>query len=433
MSSVMETQPSSVSGSRTREREAVRDPARILYVEQNIDGTVGGSYRSLLFLLRGLDRRAYQPIVTFYRHHELLGAYKEAGVETMVLPYPRFFDMVTPLADMGVLGRVLRPFAKLLQKALNLTIYTVMLLRHAWLLVIKRIDILHLNNGVTVGHDFLIPAKMLGLPSIIHQRGITPVPRWCTWLARRADHVICVSEAARENLLEHGLLPERTTAIHNGMDPDALRRQITRDVATVRASLGIRPDELVVGLAGMIRVWKGQIVLVKAMALLKNTHPYLRALIMGAISDYSGDIEYLNEIREFIREHELDRTVMLLDYQSNAPEFLQTFDIMVHTAIAPEPFSRVVIEGMALGRPIVASSTGGTPEAIDHGVSGLLVPPNDPEALASQIALLADRPELRETLGRGAIEKLERRFHIRSHVARTEAIYAGLLGARQES
>src|SRR5688572_22611140 len=432
MSSVMGTQPSSVSESRVQ--EAVGSPARILYVEQNIDGTVGGSYRSLLFLLRGLDRRAYQPIVAFYRENELLGAYKDAGVETMVLAYPRFFDLVTPLADSGVLGSVLKPFAKVVQKALNLTMYTVMVLRHASLLIVKRIDILHLNNGVTVGHDFLIPAKLLGKPSIIHQRGITPVPRWCIWLARRADHVICVSEAARENLLEHGLWPDRTTAIHNGMDPDALRRQITRNTATVRASLGIRPEELIVGLAGMIRVWKGQMVLVKAMALLHKTHPHLRAVIMGGIADqHQADVAYLKEIREFIREHGLDRSVLLLDYQSNAPEFLQIFDIMVHTAIDPEPFSRVVIEGMALARPIVASATGGTPEAIDHGVSGLLVPANDPEALASQIALLADRPDMRNTLGRGAVEKLERRFHIRSHVARTEAIYAGLLGDKQPS
>jgi glycosyltransferase involved in cell wall biosynthesis len=429
MSSVIGTKPSPLS--ETRAREVVGSPKRILYVEQNIDGTVGGSYRSLLFLLRGLDRTAYQPIVLFYRHNELLGAYKDAGVETMVFAYPRFFDLVTPLAGKGVIGAIARPFAKVVQKTLNLTMYVVMVLRHASLLIVKRIDILHLNNGVTVGHEFLIPAKLLGRGVIIHQRGITPVKRWYVWLARRADHVICVSEAARENLLEHGLWPDKTTAIHNGMDPDALRRQIKRDVATVRESIGIRPDELIVGLAGMIRVWKGQMVLVKAMALLKKTHPQLRAVIMGGIADqHKDDVAYLNEIKDYIREHGLDRSVLLLDYQSNAPEYLQIFDIMVHTAIDPEPFSRVVIEGMALGRPIVASATGGTPEAIDHGVSGLLVPANDPEALASQIALLADNPDMRDSLGRGAVEKLERRFHIRSHVARTEAIYAGLLGGK---
>src|SRR5688572_13899599 len=298
MSSVMGTQPSSVSESRVQ--EAVGSPARILYVEQNIDGTVGGSYRSLLFLLRGLDRTSYTPIVAFYREHDLIGAFYEAGCETMLLAYPRTFDLRSPLRARGIVGAVLMPFALLAQKLLNGTMFGGLVLRNMYVMLMNRIDILHLNNGVTVGSDLLIPAKLLGIKCILHQRGITPVPRWCAWLAKHADHVICVSEAARENLLAHGLIPEKTTAIHNGMDPDALRRQIKRDVATVRNSLGILPGQLVVGLAGMIRVWKGQMVLVKAMALLRKSHPQLRAVIMGGIADqHAEDVVYLNQIREY--------------------------------------------------------------------------------------------------------------------------------------
>jgi glycosyltransferase involved in cell wall biosynthesis len=101
------------------------------------------------------------------------------------------------------------------------------------------------------------------------------------------------------------------------MDPDALRRQIKRDVATVRESIGIRPDEHDRRPGWHDPVWKGQMVLVKAMALLKKTHPQLRAVIMGGIADqHKDDVAYLNEIKDYIREHGLDQSVLLLDYQS---------------------------------------------------------------------------------------------------------------------
>jgi glycosyltransferase involved in cell wall biosynthesis len=103
---------------------------------------------------------------------------------------------------------------------------------------------------------------------------------------------------------------------------------------------------------------------------------------------------------------------------------------MVHTAVDPEPFSRVVIEGMALGRPIVASATGGTPEAIEDGECGLLVPAGDPAALAGGIARLVDHPELRAAFGAAATQKVQRRFLIETHISRTEDVYRDFVGHR---
>jgi glycosyltransferase involved in cell wall biosynthesis len=208
---------------------------------------------------------------------------------------------------------------------------------------------------------------------------------------------------------------------------EALLGQIRRDPETVRMALGIPPERRIVGLAGMIRPWKGQMVLVKAMELVKNRHPEALALIMGGVSDQDPrDREYYEQICAYIHDRELAHWIRLLEYQPNAPEFLQTFDVMVHTAIDPEPFSRVVIEGMALERPIVASATGGTPEAIVDGVSGFLVPADDPDALAERIGVLLDRDDLRMRFGRTARETVEEKFLIQGHIARTQAVYDGL-------
>jgi glycosyltransferase involved in cell wall biosynthesis len=420
-----------VSGARegTAVAQAAR-PRRILYVEQNVDGTTGGSYRSLLFLLRGLDRTAFTPIVAFYREHELLGDYQGAGCRTMLLWYPKPFNFTGGVRRLGALGRLLLPIAALLQKAVNVAwVSGALFVRNLRLLLRERVDVLHLNNGVTVGAEFLVAARLLGLKTVIHQRGITPVPRWCSWLSRKADHVICVSDAARDNLIENGLLPERCTAIHNGINMEALRRQIKRSPQEVRAAIGIEPGRRIVGLAGMIRPWKGQMVLVKAMEILKDRHPEALALIMGGVSDHDRrDREYYAEIVAYMKEHHLEGCIRLLDYQPNAPEFLQIFDVMVHTAIDPEPFSRVVIEGMALERAIVGSATGGTPEAIVDGTSGYLVPADDPAALAARVSDLLQHEDRRRAFGIAARERVEERFHIQGHIARTEAVYKGLEG-----
>jgi glycosyltransferase involved in cell wall biosynthesis len=398
---------------------------RILYVEQNRDGTIGGSYRSLLLLLQGLDHQIYLPIVAFYRGHELLDDFRRAGCRTLVLWYPTPIDLTTPLRGIGAPGRLLLPLFRLLQKVLNFWWVSIPLfVRNVALLLRERIDILHLNNGVGVGAEFLVAAKLLGLKCVIHQRGIGPLPKRGLQLARRVDHIICVSDAARQNLIEHGLDRERCSAVHNGISLADVEGQIRRDRMAVKSALGLAPETLVIGLAGMIRRWKGQMVLVRAVERLQPSQTSVKVLIMGGVSDrYPRDRAYLDEVCAFIREHDLEDRIMILDHQPNAMEFLQVFDIMVHAAIDPEPFSRAVIEGMALGLPIVASSTGGTPEAIQDGVSGFLVPPDDPDALAERIDLLLRRPDLREAFGRAARETVQRKFLIEQHVSRTQDIY----------
>jgi glycosyltransferase involved in cell wall biosynthesis len=410
--------------------QATSSPLRVLYVEQNVDGTTGGSYRSLLYLVKGLDKQAYTPLVAFYREHELLDEYRAAGCRTMLLSYPRPIDFVTPTAALGAVGRLLSPLVRLAQRVGNLFWMSVFLFFRGLLLLRReRIQVLHLNNGVSVGNEWLVASRLLGIRCVIHQRGIAPITPWSAWLARRADHVISVSEAARQNLIGQGLSPERCTAIHNGINMKELLDKVQRTPRQVRDGLGIGTDKVIVGLAGMIRPWKGQMVLVQAMAELHGRYPQILALIMGGVSDTEpADRIYLSQLRDYIDAHDLRSCVTILDYQANAPEFLQTFDVMVHTAVDPEPFSRVVIEGMALGRPIVASATGGTPEAIDDGVCGLLVAGGDPHALADRIARLVDDPALRATLGRAAREKVERRFLIQGHVSRTEDVYRRLAG-----
>jgi glycosyltransferase involved in cell wall biosynthesis len=318
----------------------------------------------------------------------------------------------------------------LLQKALNFTRGSLSLIaRYLSLFARERVAILHLNNGVMSGTELLVAARMLGVRTIVHQRGIQPLPSSFRSIRRLIDHVISVSDAARDHLVHHGLDRAKCTTVHNGIEPAEFRATVTRDATSVRASLGIPADAMVVGNAGMVKAWKGQHVLVEAMGRLRETHPNAYCLIVGGTSDsYEGDTTYLNRILACVQEYGLENRVRILGYQAVVADFLQVFDVMVHTSIEPEPFSRSVLEGMTMGRAMVATRTGGTPEAIEHGVTGLLVEPNDADGMAAAIDDLLRHPDRRAELGRRAQRRIDERFSIQTNVASTQRIYEQVLG-----
>jgi glycosyltransferase involved in cell wall biosynthesis len=405
-------------------------PKTILYLERNRDGTIGGSYRSLLYLIQLLDRQRYHPIVVFYRDHHLVEEFRKAGCKVLLLDYPDAIRFVGDgEADDNFVGRYLCGAILLLQKIVNFFHGTVrVFVRDLLLLVRERVHLVHLNNGMLTEPELLIAGKLLGVKTVVHQRGIGPLPRSVKWLARLVDHVICVSDAARVNLIAHGVPSSKCTTIHNGIDPEKFLSGIKRSQQEVRKEIGVDEGCPIIGVAGMIRGWKGQLVLVKAMVEISKKHPNVRCLIIGGISDQNPfDKAYLEEIQNFIRDHCLEPWVKIIDYQPRIAEYMQIFDIMVHTAIDPEPFSRSVLEGMTLGRAMVATNTGGTPEAIEDGVSGILVPPNDPHALAEQIIRLLEDRALRAQLGQRAQARIRSHFQIARNVEATMQVYEALL------
>lgn len=406
---------------------------KILYLERNVDGTIGGSYRSLLYLVRLLDKSRYHPIAAFYREHHLIEEYRKSGCAVMILTCPPVIRLLDwcPSSTSRILSP-LRWSLQFLQKGLNFVFGTLRIFFMNVMLLLKEgIQVVHLNNGMRTAPELLFASKLLGVKTVVHQRGIGKLPKSIKWLAQLVDHVVCVSDAARLNLVQQGIPAQKCTTIHNGIAPDEFLAGITKTPKQVREALGLPADSLIIGVAGMIRGWKGQLVLVKAMVNVREKHPKAHCLIIGGVSDqHEGDRAYRDEILGFIRTHHLESQVTLIDYQPRIAEFIQVFDIMAHTAIDPEPFSRSVLEGMTLGRPIIATRTGGTPEAIEDGVSGILVPPNDPVVLAEKINMLLCSPDLRAHLGNQAQERIRKHFMIQSNVEATEQVYRTILQER---
>jgi len=388
---------------------------RILYIESNTDGTVGGSYHSLYFLTQGLDRRRFRPSVIFCHDHPLIPFFVESGVETRILSPPLPFQ----LPDNA--PRLLR----IVKSAINVNRFLISrALMFAVFLRREKISLLHLNNSVTRNHAWMLAAHLYGIPCITHQRGIN---RHYTKLDRRIggklDAVICISEAVKHNLVDNGFDPELLHVIYNGLDPG--RIQIREDREAVCNNLGIDGKKLVIGVLGNIKEWKGQEVAIRAVLRLRERHPDLVCLLVGDTAE--GDQYYAQRLKSLIHTNGLEKHVHFTGYQSNVADWLNLMTILVHTSTQPEPFGRIFLEAMAMRKPVIGSYAGAVPEIVEQGVTGLLYPPGDDQKLADAVNQLLNDPEKRRTMGDAGYKRLCGRFHIKKNIENTQNLYQQLL------
>jgi len=142
--------------------------------------------------------------------------------------------------------------------------------------------------------------------------------------------------------------------------------------------------------------------------------PEIRCLIVGGV--HRGGAEYAQELYRYVEEHGLNNNVIFTGFRNDIEDVVSTMDVIIHASINPEPFGRVILEGMALGKPVIATDIGGVPEFVQHGVTGQLVPPRDPKALADAIVeLLRDRLR-RDRLGNNGRLAVLQRFTVQRHV-----------------
>jgi glycosyltransferase involved in cell wall biosynthesis len=384
---------------------------RVLYVEGNDDGTIGGSYFSLLFLVSGLDRTRFEPLVVFAAENSLVPRFQATGAQTLIVP-------------VGARPRLSGRLGRLLARARNhFLTYLVMPRRLARILRRERIDLVHLNNTIRRNHAWMLAARLAGVPCITHERGLRRVFNASDRrLARKLGAVVCISSAVRENFVAHGLGDLPLVTIFNGLDPAQM--SCTRAPADVRAEIGAQPAARLIGIVGNIKPWKGQEVVIRAMGLLREEFPDLACVLIGDTSPNAA--VYREQITALTRELGIASRVHITGFRNDVPNYINALEIQVHASIDPEPFGRVLLEAMALSKPLVASNGGAVPEIVMHEHTGLLFEPGNPAALAAALrTLLADRPRA-AAMGAAGRARLLAEFSIRRNVELTQEIYERL-------
>jgi len=391
---------------------------RILFVEQNQDGTIGGSHHSLLLLVRYLDRTLFEPTVAFYQDNPLVPEFKRYA-RVVVLPAPP--PVRIRRGANARLGDPIGLAALGAQKLINaVRASAASLARVASVVAFHRPDLIHLNNCVLVGQDLLFAARVTGARCIVHQRGFaTP-----TGSVRGFDKVICISRDVHESLArEVPELAARAVQIYNGIDVEEYTREArTKDAASIRREFNVGPDDVLIGLVGNLQKWKGQDVLLDALPTLQSTGRW-RALLIGAAPVDAEGQAYHRRLLDQVAALGLADRVTFTGYRSDVSSIINALDVLVHTSVTPEPMGRVILEGMALGKPVIATDHGGPREIIEQGRSGFLVTPGDPAALAACLDRVLASADLRARIGSEAISHVAAHFSVTEYARRVQEVY----------
>lgn len=379
----------------------------VLYLLDYVE--LGGGETSFLNYLRALRRRVpdVHPIVALPHEGTVAQRIAELGVQTHILPWPlRFrwgaFPVFSPLS----VARLVR----LINRC--------------------RVHLVHANNvfGLCYGG---LAASVRGRPLVwtCHTRqDLDRIPK--RWAARLlADHVLCVSEAVRQEA-EHrlgrdGHLSTDYLGIEpfGGGDRPTLRRQIRRE-------FGLSDDCPLVGVVGRFQPVKGQHYLLEALPAVRKRLPNTVVWLIGDAIFGEQEQQYKIRLERMVEQHGLGQHVRFMGFRTDARRLMRALDALVISS-EEESFGMAVIEAMEAGIPLVAPDIGGPREIIDVPRTGLLFTPRRSDDLARQLIQALTGEGRGEAFDEQAgPRRVAKHFMVDLHVCRTLAVYAKLTGHR---
>ncbi len=361
-------------------------PHSVLVVSNHAD-IVGGGEISLLTLLKGLDRSRWTPIVVVPSEGPVANSSRLLGISTRVIPLPSLRrPWLSFLRSIAALCRTIRETGAIF---------------------------LHAN-----GSRAMLYAGLAGLltrrPVIWHLRVWRPDPKLDWLLVKLATRSIAISDAVRARLSPWPAAQRRCVVVHNGLDLDVFVP--SQDPESVRRSIGIPSGVRAIGTVGRLVPFKGHEYLLEAFTRIRYDYPGIHLLVVG-------DGPRRAALEQQAQALAIAEVVHFTGHREDVPDILSILDVFILPSIA-EDFGRVLIEAMAMERPVVASNGGGVPEIIQHGVCGLLVPPADPSGMADAVRTLLADPVRCSSMGRAGRQRVEKEFNLQRHAELVEKVYA---------
>jgi len=376
-------------------------PLRVLHIITQ-SRPLGGAQQNTLALVTRMDRQRFTSHLACGPGGPLIDAAREAGVQVTVLP--TLDNPLRPVAD----ARALAGMAALCRRG--------------------GFDIVH-THSTKAGLLGRLAAAMCRAPVVVHTIHAAPfhlrqrrIMRGATRWAERAaapwcHRLIAVGDQVGEEFARARICSRhKIVTIRSGIDFS--RFDAPADRAQIRQQLGIAPGQPVVGAVGHMRPAKGYPYLLDALALLRRRFPDLRLLAAGG-GELFGDIAHR------ARQLGVDDCCLLLGHREDVPQLLRAMDVFAQASLW-EGIPRAVQEAMCVGLPVVATDVNGTSEVVEHGVTGLLVPPGDAPALAQGIGDLLAEPGAAARMGQAARRRISSEFSIERTVQKTEALYLQL-------
>jgi len=374
----------------------------ILFVTASPGHVFGGGKQAFYNLISRLDRRRFNPVVATAptgRYAEMLRA---KGVRLIPLPMNNRFDMRIPYR----LARVVREHA---------------------------VTVLHSHGGGRADFFVYLASKLVNIPVKITTVAnlvegwfeVNPLQLYVyKKIQRKAekvfDHFICVSEYLADNLIhQHELEKTKISTIYNGIDLDYFNAAL--EFPRKRNELLREGEEILIGAIGRLVAEKGLEYLLECMPEVLKRFTQLKLLVVG-----DGPLK--THLEKRVLSLGLKDNIIFTGFRSDIREVLSCLDILILPSLL-EGFPMIILEAMAMAKPIVASDIPGIREQIIDGKNGILVPVKDSNALAIAIINILAERKVAENIGLAARKTVDEKFSIERMVAETESLYLSLLKA----
>lgn len=368
------------------------DRINILYLSSF--GTLNwGGQKSLYHLVARLDKKKFHPVVLLPAEEDLARKLRELNIDVVIRALPPF-NFLNLFSIFNALFSLLRLIKK------------------------HRIDLIHTDGPRNTFYAGLA-VVLKRIPLIWHVRASNR-DRFDSILTFFPAKIILVADSLRSRFpgIERD---DRFVTIYNGVNPEEFIKNDTS--GHIKKSLGIEESDLLFTVFARVEPLKGQKYLIEACGSILSGLQKFRIFIAGEITDK----EYQRECLDLAESLNIKERILFAGFRTDIGDILSQTDIVVLPSLF-EAFPRAVIEGMAAGKAVIATNAGGAAEAVEEGVTGFVVPPEDPAALAEKILLLAGNREMRLKMGEAGRLRAEKLFSIEENVRKTERVYQELLG-----
>lgn len=361
---------------------------RVLYVHGI--GEIGGAETDLLALLKGLDRKRFQPFVVCPSLGPLITEIERLNIPVYGITIPAWRKAKDWIAIPAVIWKLKK-------------------LIHSW-----QVNLIHVNDywWSPLVHA---AAKQSHVPVVVHVRQQIESCRVRQYGLTKPASLFAVSKNIANVLLASGVDPQKVHVAYSGVDLQSSAPSSDRE--SLRNRYGLDSQQPVIGTIANIFPRKGFEYLIDALEAIRQTFPNICCFIVG-----KGDSSYLEKLQQRVRQKGLDSNIVFAGFQANVYDYLNMLDVFVLPSVL-EGFGIVLIEAMAMGKPVVATSVGGIPEVVEDGVTGILVTPRDSQQLADAVGRLLQDPQLSWQMGHAGRERAQRCFSREQAISRIQTLY----------
>ncbi|MDN5942911.1 MAG: glycosyltransferase family 4 protein [Nitrospira sp.] len=368
---------------------------RILYIH-GIEA-IGGAERDLIALLKTLDHHKWEPHVVCPGTGPFIEQLHAIAVPTHALSLPPWRKPLAVFQRRSAVGR-LEALVNQLDPAM-----------------------IHVNDYWWAPHavSALASRPSNPVPIVTQVRQEIEPAKVRRYVLDRVEAVIAMSRQIEQSLIAGGVSVKNARTVYSGIDLS--EKQPTYDDQAIRQMIGLPNGAVVLGTVANLFPRKGYEVMLRALPAIVRVVPTVHYVIVG-----SDDTAYADRLKRLAHELKIDDRVHIVGFQDPVQPFLGALDLYVHPALM-EGFGIAVVEAMAMGKAVVATMTGGLPEVVAQGETGLLVPPADVESFAAAVVSLLEDKVRREQMGRNGKARAQERFSLDASVRHMEQVYGEVL------